>query len=191
MGGVGETVLRGFIDGSSSSERFEECVADLEAEFRPSFPGIDLKTVRAIAACRMGAPPELVARHVDWKGFESFCAGILVSRGYRVRTNILLRRPRAQVDILASGNSVALLVDCKHWERAGGVSALGKAVEAQKRRAERLRGTLDVIAPMAVVIVSLRDESTRFVDGAAIVPIQTLRDFVENITAYMEHLELQ
>ena len=144
--------------------------------------------LRAVCACRLGAPVELVSRHVDWRGFESLCAALLASIGYTVRRNVRFRRPRAEVDVLATGRSVTLLVDCKHWRRDPGVSSYAKMAEAQRKRAERVRSTLDTVSPIGIVIVTLGESQTRFVDGAAVVPIHTLADFSENVLAYSEQM---
>lgn len=92
------------------------------------------------------------------------------------------------MDVLATGRSVTLLVDCKHWRRDPGVSSYAKMAEAQRKRAERVRSTLDTVSPIGIVIVTLGESQTRFVDGAAVVPIHTLADFSENVLAYSEQM---
>ncbi|MBI3858915.1 MAG: restriction endonuclease [Thaumarchaeota archaeon] len=186
-----ESRLQSLIEGSSTSASFEEEVVRATFDLGPRGADLDPVTLRAIVACRMGTPADIVAKFVDWKGFESFCGGILRSVGFDVRQNILLRKPPGQIDLLARRDGVALLVDCKQWGAGGSPSALRKAAEAQGRRADRLRLTLDAIEPMAIVIVSLRDDQVRFVNGAAIVPVHTLADFSSNLSQFAEFLELR
>jgi len=186
-----EGILASYIDGSHQFPELERFVSQIAAELAPLFASFDARIVRAVAACTSGIPPETVSKFVDWKGFEGFCAALLTSMGYRTTQNILFRKPRAQIDILARGGNVALLIDCKHWTRSGGRAALWTAVLAQGRRADLVRASMKDIEPMAVVIVSVGDDSARFIDGAAVVPIHTLRDFADNIPRYSEHLGLR
>ncbi len=147
------------------------------------------RVARAVEACRMGASPDVVAGHMDWQEFEGFCAALLEAAGYAVTKNIVLTKPRAQVDILARGNGVALVVDCKRWTAGQGASTLIRAVDAQKKRVDRLRALYPDAPPMAVVILALRDEQFRYADGAAVVPVHALADFARNVEAYSELLE--
>lgn len=188
---ISEGRLGAYIRGERSIPDCERWVADLSSSAGARFDGFDPRVLRGIAACRCGAPPDLVAKYMDWKEFEGFCAALLSAVGYRVTQNIILNNPRAQIDILARGLSTALLVDCKHWTRSGGASALARASKAQWDRAGRLRVAMPGIEPMAVVLVSLAEERTRFVGGAAVVPVHTLGDFSDNVAGYLQYLTLR
>lgn len=142
-----------------------------------------------LALCAMGERPEDVSRHLSWKDFEGFCTEILRSKGYHVRENVVLRKPRAQVDVYAMSDSLSLAIDCKHWAKAPGYGTLAKLVGAQKSRARRLRDTLDRAGPIATVIVLMADGGARFVDGGAVVPIFVLGDFLANVEAFREMLD--
>lgn len=142
-----------------------------------------------LALCARGESIETVSKYLSWRDFEGFCSGILRGRGFSVRENLVLRRPRAQVDILAVSSSFSLAVDCKHWSRPAGHSALARIVDAQKARAKRLRDTLDSFPPVASVVVVLLDEETRFVNGGAVVPVFTLGSFVEGVEGFREALD--
>jgi hypothetical protein len=143
-----------------------------------------------LALCAWGEEIERVSKSLTWRDFERFCSGILQGRGYRVRQNIFLRRPRAQIDVFGVSDGISLAVDCKHWARAAGYSGLARIVEAQKGRARRLRESLDDHGPIATVILVLLDEGERFVSGGAVVPIYTFGDFLDNVGAYQDQLEL-
>ena len=143
-----------------------------------------------LALCARGESIELVSRRLTWKDFERFCSSILRGRGYRVRENIYLKKPRAQVDVLAVADRISLAVDCKHWARASGRGALAGLVRAQQARARRLHDTLDAVPPAAAVILVVVDPGERFVDGGAVVPIFALGDFLDNIDAHRGLLEL-
>lgn len=143
-----------------------------------------------VVLCSRGERLESVSKHLGWKDFEGFCSDILRAKGYRVRENIILKRPRAQVDVLGVSGRISLAVDCKHWSRNPGVGTLSKLVEAQKKRARRLHESLDPIGPIAAVILLIVDPGVRFVDGGAIVPLYAMQDFVERIDSYEDRLDL-
>ncbi|HKT21572.1 MAG TPA: restriction endonuclease [Nitrososphaerales archaeon] len=143
-----------------------------------------------LALCADGEVPEVVSRQLTWKDFEGFCSAILRAKGYRVRENIYLRRPRAQVDVFGVSDRMSLAVDCKHWARSPGRGALGALVGAQKERARRLHESLDRIGGIAAVILVMVDGGERFVEGGAIVPIFALGDFLDNVEACRDFLDL-
>jgi Restriction endonuclease len=148
------------------------------------------KALNALVAMNVGARPEMVAKFLDWKDFEEFCASMLAARGYSVTRDLRLKKPRLQVDILARSPSLSLIVDCKHWGRERGTGALRRAVEMQAARAREVRKQMKRLEPMAVVILVLADEAPRFVDGAAVVPIRTLGGFVDEVGGLAQFLEL-
>lgn len=143
---------------------------------------------RAIVSCRTGADIGQVSALLDWTDFEHFCAALLRAWAYRVTENLVLSQPRIQIDILARSDSVALLVDCKHWTKGIGTSALARAAAAQTRRASLLRGKMSDVEPMIVVILILSNERPRYVRGTAVVPVHALRDFLTNLETYSESL---
>jgi hypothetical protein len=143
-----------------------------------------------LALCNRGESPESVSKHLGWKDFEGFCSDILRAKGYRVRENIFLKKPRAQVDVLGVSGRISLAVDCKHWSRTPGVGTLVRLVEAQKKRTRRLHESLDSIGPIAAVILLMVDPGVRFVDGGAVVPLYALQDFVDRVDSYADLLDL-
>ncbi len=140
-------------------------------------------------AVRLGLAAEEAAKHLDWKEFESFCAMLLGASGYSVVQNVLLKRPRAQIDIVASGPSTVLSIDCKHWQSAHPSSTLEEFAEAQKKRSAAYRRVHPEVKPIMSVILSFSEPEGRFVDGVAIVPIRTLRNFLETVESYPGLLE--
>jgi len=168
------------------SEKAESQLRDLELELYGGKECDSPFTLRAILACRMGARLEDVAHLLDWKEFESFSAGLLRAKGFDVEENVFVKRPRAQVDVLARSGLVSLAVDCKHWERGMGPSSLKRCVEAQRRRAKLLRAARSTLAPLESVILLLAEEEVRFVAGGAVVPVRTLGSFLEGIQGFDE-----
>lgn len=180
--------LEKFMAGELSMDAYEERVSRVLHASGLLEPVRGTRTLRAMVAMDAGIAPELVSRYLDWRDFESFAAGLISAKGFRVVLDLRIKRPRAQVDILARSPLVSLIVDCKHWARDSGPGALAAAVEKQRARAVLLRTRMKEVEPMAVVILSLADVRPRFVDGAAVVPIRTLGDFLDNLAGYSENL---
>ncbi len=145
----------------------------------------------ALALCRAGRSPESISGHLDWREFEKFCSSLFRAWGYAVRENVRLKRPRAQIDFLAAGDSVILSVDCKHWQRGHSASVLRKLALDQLRRSELLGRQLRDSRPIVSVILSLAEPEGKFVEGVAVVPVRTLRSFLGSLEAYTDHLELR
>lgn len=150
--------------------------------------GSQMEVLAAAALVGMGVRVEDVSEKLSWKDFELFCGAMLRGWGYSVRENVVLTNPRAQIDIIARTPSLALVVDCKHWAKESGISALTKVVEAQKHRARLARAKMKELEPMAVAVFVLWNERTRFLNGAAIVPAYTLSDFLSNLPLHQESL---
>ncbi len=155
--------------------------------------GLDLdssqmEVLAGAALVGLGVRVEDVSENLGWKDFESFCGAMLRGWGFRVQENVVLTKPRAQIDIIARAPSVALVVDCKHWANQRSISALTSVVEAQKSRAKLARTKMKGLEPMVVAIFVLWNERTRFLNGAAIVPAYTLSDFLSNLPLHDEYL---
>jgi hypothetical protein len=142
-----------------------------------------------MALCARGEEIEKVSKYLGWRDFERFCSSILRARGYIVKENVFLKRPRAQIDVVAVSDGLSLVVDCKHWNRSAGHSDLVKVVEAQKTRARRLRATMEGLGPIGSVVLVLVDSGERFVSGGAVVPIFALGDFLDSIESHRDLLE--
>lgn len=149
----------------------------------PTDPGLV-----ALSLCSLGVQPEEVSSLLTWKEFESFCADLLRAAGYDVREDVRLRKPRAQIDLVATGTSLVLSVDCKHWKRGASVSTLSKVAQDQHKRNGLLRKTSPRSSPIVSVILTLAQQGERFVDGAAVVPLYSLRSFLNSIDEYREVL---
>ncbi len=138
----------------------------------------------ALTLCRLGTRPELISTWLDWREFERFCSGLLRSSGFEVREDVRLRKPRGQIDLLAMGPSFALSVDCKHSSRLMSAADLRRFAGAQLRRSQLLRKTGEADPrPILSAILTLSEQTERFVEGVAIVPLFTLRDFIGSIEA--------
>jgi hypothetical protein len=144
----------------------------------------------AYSLLRLDFQADEVSRVLSWRDFERLAGAIMHASGYEVRTNVFLRKPRAQIDVVAVGSSIILCVDCKHYRREQGPSSLGRVALAQIRRSGLLRKKMGDPRPIASVILSLSEPEGRFVKGVAIVPVRTLRSFLTTLDSYMDYLEL-
>ena len=143
-----------------------------------------LKT--CLLAIRMGAPIDEVSRSLDWKDFESLAAEILDASEFETTRNLILTKPRMQIDVIGVKSDVAILIDCKHWKRSS-QSSLDKAVKKQIERTKRFLKTENVKAAIPA-IVTLYQEEIRFIDKVPIIPIFQLSSFCEEFYGNLDDL---
>ena len=142
-----------------------------------------LKT--CILAIQMGAPIDEVSRSLGWKDFESLAAEILDASEFETTRNLVLTKPRMQIDVVGVKSDVAILIDCKHWKRSS-QSALENAVKKQIERTKRFLKTENVKAAIPA-IVTLHQE-VRFIDKVPIIPIFQLSSFCEEFYGNLDDL---
>ncbi|MDV3244148.1 MAG: restriction endonuclease [Nitrososphaerales archaeon] len=168
---------------AKSMELLKRNRESLGVDCEPTDPGL-----MALSLCSAGFSSETVSSLLTWREFEAFSANLLRASGYEVRENVRLLKPRAQIDLVALGPSVILSVDCKHWRRGTSRSALAKFARDQLKRNMLLRRTLSDSRPVVSVILTLTEQGERFVDGVAVVPLHTLRSFLDSVDEYMDVL---
>jgi hypothetical protein len=143
----------------------------------------------ALAQIRAGRDAESVSSGLTWSEFEEFCAEALAAAGYFVRRNVMLRKPRRQLDLLAESSTMGLTIDCKHWRRGMGLATLERLTLAQAERTRQYKTRLDAtdkgILPMLLTMV---DNGTRIVNGVPIVPLFALRDFLATVNRFDDAL---
>jgi hypothetical protein len=145
----------------------------------------------AYALLKLKSQPEEVSRLLSWREFEQLAAALLRAAGFVVDGNITLTKPRAQIDAVAYGTSIILSIDCKHYRREPGPASLQRFAKAQLRRSSLLRKKTRDSRPIASVILSLSEPEGSFVNGVAVVPVRTLRSFINSIDSYTNLLELR
>ena len=124
-----EDVASGILDNfmQNGIGRFEDDQIHFEESDR-------LKT--SILAINMGAAIEEVSRLLKWQDFESLTAEILEKQDFEITKNVILTKPRMQIDVVGIKSDVAILVDCKHWKNMT-QSALQSAVKKQIERTKQ------------------------------------------------------
>ena len=138
----------------------------------------------AVMLLEDGCPMEAVAPALHWRDFEGLAAGILESEGFEVRRNYMMTGPRMEIDVVGTRMGTAMLVDCKHWRRAAGISG---AVDRQVCRARRWAELHRI--PAVPVIVTLYEGHPN-VEGTPVVPVSKFRSFVGDFFGVLEDIRV-
>ncbi|HZW84367.1 MAG TPA: restriction endonuclease [Nitrososphaerales archaeon] len=145
----------------------------------------------AYALLKLDVQLDEVSRLLTWKDFERLAGALFRAAGYQVKENLYLRKPRAQIDLVAYGPSTILAVDCKHWGRGVPGSTFRKAAQDQLKRCEMLRRKLDDSRPIGAMILALSPPEGTFVEGVPVVPVRTLRSFLGELESYASLMEFR
>lgn len=144
-----------------------------------------LKT--SILAINMGAAIDEVSRLLEWQDFESLAAEILEKRDFESTRNVILTKPRMQIDVVGIKSGVAILIDCKHWNHMS-QSALQNAVKKQIERTKQYLSKEKIRAAVPA-IVTLYQHDLQFIDRVPIIPIHQLDSFCEELYGNLEKLQ--
>ncbi len=136
-----------------------------------------LKT--SLLAINMGSAIDEVSRLLEWQDFESLAAEILEKRDFETTRNLILTKPRMQIDVVGTKSGTALLLDCKHWQNMS-QSSLRKAVKKQIERTRQFLSKEKIQAAIPA-IVTLYEFNIKFIDGVPIIPIYQLDAFCDEI----------
>ena len=144
------------------------------------------KLKNVISAIESGVPIEEASRDVDWKDFEGLVAEILESKNFEVTRNFRMKKPTMEIDVVGIHLGTAVLIDCKHWKRMSN-SALEKIVLKQIDRVKHYVETTNenMAAP---VIVTLYQETIKFVNRVPIVPIMQFSSFIDEFYGNLENI---
>jgi hypothetical protein len=144
-----------------------------------------LKT--AIMFIENGVSLDEVAIALNWRDFEGLTAEILEAKNFAIIKNLILTKPRMEIDVIGIRLGVAMLIDCKHWKRYS-TSALSMAVKKQVERTKHyISKTPGAIA--VPVIVTLYQDKIDFIDRVPIVPIFQFSSFVDEFYGNLEELK--
>jgi len=141
----------------------------------------------ALFAIEHGAPIEEVSTYLNWRDFEGIVAEILQSKDFSVIKNLILKKPRMEIDVIGVNHGIALLIDCKHWKRLS-QSSLKEIVKKQVERVKHyVAKTKGVIAVPA--IVTLYQEEISFIDKVPIIPILQFSSFVDEFYGNLDKIK--
>ena len=133
-----------------------------------------------------GFPIDKVAESLDWRDFEGLTGEILSAKNFAVIKNMMLTKPRMEIDVVGIRLGVAMLIDCKHWKRYSPSSlarTVSKQIERTKQYVAKTEGSVAV-----PVIVTLYRDKIDFVDGVPIVPIFQFSSFVDEFYGNLDQM---
>ena len=134
-----------------------------------------------------GAQVEQVSEHLDWKDFEGLVAQILEEKGFATMKNMVLTKPRMEIDVVGINHGIAMLIDCKHWKKLS-QSSLNTIVEKQIKRVKHyVSKTNEAVA--VPVIVTLYHEQINFINRVPIVPVQQLSSFIDEFYGNLDKVK--
>ena len=139
----------------------------------------------ALFAIKLGADVESVSEYLAWQDFESITGLILEEKDFDVTKNLILTKPRMEIDVVGTKMDIALLIDCKHWKTMS-KSVLNDIVKKQVERVKRYVADENISA--LPVIVTLHQEEIQFVDNIPIVPIMKLSSFLDEFVGNLDSL---
>lgn len=148
----------------------------------------EMDRIRAsILALQRGCDIQECSKVLSWKDFEYFTSELLTMFEYITKVNIVLSKPRAQLDVIGIKNDFAITIDCKHW-KYNNKTTLTLYVEKQIRRTILWLQREKKITKALPIIITLDNPCFKFINGVPIVPILTLKSFLNEFDKTDESL---
>jgi len=141
----------------------------------------------AISLLERGCPIDEISTSLDWRDFEGLTAEVLSSKNFAVIKNMILTKPRMEIDVIGIRLGIAILIDCKHWKRyniSSLTSAVKKQIERTKKYVEKTQGSMAV-----PVIVTLFQDKVNFIENVPIVPISQFSSFIDEFYGNIEQMK--
>ena len=141
----------------------------------------------SIFAIRNGATIEDVSEFLSWQNFEELVSRVLDENGFHIQKNLILTKPRMEIDVVGIKLGISILIDCKHWKRMT-QSALNDIVEKQVERVKSYVQKTESTSAIPV-IVTLHQEKVDFVNQVPIVPIMELSSFLDEFYGNLDKMK--
>ena len=141
----------------------------------------------AIELIKNGGPIDEIAIALNWKNFEGLVAEMLFSKDFAIIKNLILTKPRMEIDVIGIRLGVAMLIDCKHWKRYSYstlTSAVKKQIERTKHYVSKTHGAIAV-----PVIVTLYHDKLDFINSVPIVPIFQFSSFIDEFYGNLDQMK--
>ena len=145
------------------------------------------KIKASIFAIRNGATIEDVSEFLSWQNFEELVSRVLDENGFHVQKNLILTKPRMEIDVVGVKLGISILIDCKHWKRMT-QSALNDIVDKQVERVKRYVEKTESISAIPA-IVTLHQEKVNFVNKVPIVPVMQLSSFLDEFYGNLDKMK--
>ena len=141
----------------------------------------------AVSLLEKGLPVDDISVALNWRDFEGLTAEILAEKNFAVIKNMMLTKPRMEIDIVGIRLGIAILIDCKHWKRYS-TSTLSTAVMKQIERTKQY--VAKTPGSMAIpVIVTLYQDKIDFIDNVPIVPIFQFASFIDEFYGNIDQMK--
>jgi DNA-binding transcriptional MerR regulator len=141
----------------------------------------------AVALLEKGLPIDEISVALDWRDFEGLTAEILSSKNFGVIKNLIMTKPRMEIDVIGIRLGIAILIDCKHW-KCYNTSSLTTVVKKQvKRTKQYVAKTPGAIA--VPVIVTLYQDKINFIENVPIVPIFQFSSFIDEFYGNIDQMK--
>ena len=145
------------------------------------------KIKASIFAIRNGATIEDVSEFLSWQNFEELVSRVLDENGFIVQKNLILTKPRMEIDVVGVKLGISILIDCKHWKRMT-QSALNNIVNKQVERVKRYVEKTESTSAIPV-IVTLHQEKVNFVNKVPVVPVMQLSSFLDEFYGNLDKMK--
>ena len=142
----------------------------------------------SVFAIQNGATIEDVSEFLSWQDFEELVSHVLDENGFHVQKNLILTKPRMEIDVVGIKLGIAILIDCKHWKRIT-QSALNSIVDKQIERVKSFVNKTESTYAIPV-IVTLHQEKVNFVNSVPIVPIMQLSSFLDEFYGNSDKMKI-
>ena len=150
----------------------------------------DIDRIKAsLLSIQLGSDIHECSKLLSWKDFEYFASELLNLFEYSTRVNIVLSKPRAQLDVIGIKNNFAITIDCKHW-KYNNKTSLSMYAEKQIRRTMLWFQREKTITKVLPMILTLYSSNFGFINGVPIVPILTLKSFLNEFDKYEDSITL-
>jgi hypothetical protein len=150
----------------------------------------DIDRIKAsLLSIQLGSDIHECSKLLSWKDFEYFASELLNLFEYSTRVNIVLSKPRAQLDVIGIKNNFAITIDCKHW-KYNNKTSLSMYAEKQRRRTMLWFQREKTITKVLPMILTLYSSNFGFINGVPIVPILTLKSFLNEFDKYEDSITL-
>ncbi len=143
----------------------------------------------SLLSLELGCDIQECSKLLSWKDFEYFTSELLSLFEYQTKVNILLSKPRAQLDVIGIKNDFAITIDCKHWKYSN-KTTLTIYAEKQIRRTMLWLEREKKITQALPMIITLDNATFKFINGVPVVPILTLKSFLKEFDKHDESILL-
>jgi len=133
----------------------------------------------SLLALQLGCDIHECSKVLSWKDFENFTSELLTMFEYTTRVNIVLSKPRAQLDVVGIKKDFAITIDCKHWKQSN-KTTLTIFAEKQIRRTMLWLQREKKITKAIPLIITLDNVFFKLINGVPIVPVLKLKSFLND-----------